>query len=107
VTWFRIGVNRFAARGWAAQSGRLVLNQNHDPNWRGEPRQPLSENGLLAMPIDAGPFAVEFTYRPKWFFNGLAIGLMTWLALGLFWLRETWVRGRKGAVEAKENGSNS
>jgi len=107
VTWFQIGVNRFAARGWAAQSGRLVLNQNHDPNWRGKPHRPLSENNLLAMPIDAGPFAVEFLYRPKWFFSGLAISLVTWLALGLFWVRETWARGRRSAIEGKENGSDS
>jgi len=59
------------------------------------------------MPVDAGPFAVEFTYRPSWFYNGLAISLMTWLALGLFWTRETWVRGRKDEGGAKENGGNS
>ncbi len=105
VTWLQIGVNHFAVRGRLERPGRVVLNQNFDLGWRGKPHHPMSENGLVAIPIDTGPFEVEFNYQPAWFGNGLAIALLSWVALGLFWWRETRVR-RKRLAEENKSGSD-
>ncbi len=106
INAWRVDVNRFTVRGRAEQAGRVVLNQNFVPGWRGSPRQVMVENGLLAMPVEAGPFAVDFVYQPAWFRNGLMIAVLGWFTLGLFWWQET-SRRRRAEADTKKNGSDS
>lgn len=89
VDSFEVGVNRFRVTGTAESLGWLIVNQNYDPAWCGTPGEVQSADGLLAMPVNPGPFEALFVYRPTWFFTGLAISLLTWLVLGLFWWSET------------------
>lgn len=96
ITSFTMGVNRFAVAGTAEEPGLVVINQNHNPAWKGRPSQTEPYKGLLAMPVAAGPFEASFVYRPVWFYVGLAISLLTWLVLGLY----AWsLTARKKAVK--------
>jgi hypothetical protein len=83
---WRVDVNRLAAAGRADEAGFVVFNQNFDPAWRATTGSVGERDGLLAVPVAAGEFRVELRYRPMWFYLGLLISLLTWIAL-LAWLR--------------------
>lgn len=82
-----IGVNRLAAVGRAEEAGLVVFNQNAAPGWRVTGGKVRVYQGLLAAPVEEGRFSVELTYRPRWFFIGLGITLLSFFAAGLWLLR--------------------
>jgi hypothetical protein len=70
----------------------LVLSENHYPGWRayvdGRPVETMRvDYNLRGVTLDAGEHNVEFLYRPKSVFVGLAISLLTLLGLVVWWRR--------------------
>jgi len=80
--------------GLAAEPTRVVINQNYAPGWRAPAE---SYQGLISAEVPAGPFRVEFTYRPLWWRIGLLVSALSWLAV-LAWLGWTWRRARASAA---------
>jgi len=69
-------------------SGLLVINQNFDPGWGAvivgeggrERRLPISEHGLLALPVSAADRRVELRYLPGSFLIGAGASGIAWIA---------------------------
>ena len=64
--------------------GRLVINQNHDHNWRVFGRQVESYRGLLSVSVDPRDRSVTFYYLPWSVLAGLAITLLGLVAASWF-----------------------
>jgi hypothetical protein len=70
----------------------LVLSENHYPGWRayvdGHQVETMRvDYNLRGVALNAGEHNVEFQYRPKSVFFGLAISLLTLLGLLVWWRR--------------------
>jgi uncharacterized membrane protein YfhO len=75
--------------------GILVLSEIYYPGWQarvdGQKVSILQANTILrALPIQAGTHSVEMIYRPATVFIGLALSLLTLVAvvIGILWQRK-------------------
>lgn len=89
---FRYEPNRVDVRTKAAAPSILVLSENHYPGWRayldGRRVDMLRVNyAQRGVHVPAGEHEVSFRYRPASFYAGLALSLLTALALLLWWRR--------------------
>jgi len=68
----------------------MVVNQNYDPNWRLMQGKGdlFSNDGLIAVRVPAGRQHIELGYRSRAFAIGLAITIVTTLAMLLLWRYE-------------------
>jgi hypothetical protein len=82
----------------------LVFNEIYFPGWRGSvdgARAPLFElAGLRALRVAAGEHAVTTTFRPRSFYLGLVVSLVS-LLLFLAWLILPAVRRRRRRAEER------
>lgn len=62
----------------------LVLNQNYFKGWKANEKQAEDHWGLVSTPVDAGKKQVVFRYSPMSFKIGLAISVISFVAIG--WL---------------------
>jgi hypothetical protein len=89
--------NRVAYRVRADGDAVLVFNEVNFPGWRAQvdgTRAPLGEvgGGLRAMRVTAGEHTIEMTFRPRSFYAGLALSLVSALLFvvwSFFALRRT------------------
>jgi hypothetical protein len=84
--------NRITITTKSAVPAILVLSENHYPGWNayvdGRAVDTLRVNyNLRGLEIAAGDHNIEFLYRPKAVWFGLAISLLTLLGLLLWWRR--------------------
>ncbi|HEX8284685.1 MAG TPA: hypothetical protein VF588_15075 [Pyrinomonadaceae bacterium] len=84
--------NRVDVRTKAGSPSILVLGENHYPGWRayldGRRVEMLRVNyAQRGVRVPAGEHEVSFRYRPASVFAGLALSLLTALALLLWWRR--------------------
>jgi len=82
--------NRIVMKTKSSVPSILVLSENHYPGWRayvdGSSVETLRTNyNLRGVTLDAGDHDVEFLYRPKSVLFGLAISLLTFFGLVLWW----------------------
>jgi uncharacterized membrane protein YfhO len=82
----------------------MVVNQNYYPSWRlmqgkGEL---LSNDGLIAVRVPAGRQHIELAYRSRPFAVGLAITIVTTLAMLLLWRYEC-LRGKTELVNQQSD----
>ena len=73
-------------------AGWLVLADTHYPGWQvrvnGSQAEIYPADGLFrAVHLEAGRWDVNFVYIPMWFYFGLGLSLLSWLALPILWRR--------------------
>lgn len=84
------------------QRGWLVLTEAFHPGWRaasdGDSR-PLARANIMfrAIPIGAGEFTIDLVYEER--LDGLAIGVIAWIALGVALLISLRAAGRKSQAD--------
>lgn len=79
--------NRWVVEVQVESPGYLVVNQNFYPGWHArapEPRPVTAVDGLLAVPVSPGDTQIELFYRPTSFVVGLAVSVLTVLAVSVF-----------------------
>lgn len=62
----------------------LVLNQNYFKGWKANDNDAMNHWGLVATPVDAGKKQIIFKYSPRSFKTGLALSIISFIAIG--WL---------------------
>jgi len=62
------------------RSATIAVNQNWAPGWRSDHGDPISHEGLLALPMPPGDARVRFVYRPPYFWLGVILSLLTAVA---------------------------
>ncbi|NOZ27150.1 MAG: YfhO family protein [Chloroflexi bacterium] len=92
ATWSPEGPNRVRITADLAAPGYLVISQTWYPGWQarletGERVPVLRANYIFqAIPLPAGRHEVTLTYRPRLWWVGVGLGLLTWIgALGTLW----------------------
>ena len=66
------------------EPGRVLLDQNHDPDWQATTGTLTDERGLLALDLPGGDHSVTVSYRPwtlPWAAGSFVLGLVGLLAL--------------------------
>jgi len=92
------GPNQTKVEFKANRSGWIVLSDTHYPGWiailDGERVDIINANYLFsAVKVPPGEHTVQIEYRPKTFYLGAAISLITWISLIGLYIRETqWSR---------------
>lgn len=70
--------NIVTVRVTTSRPGNVVLNRNWGPEWVAEsPYEATSHEGLISAAVTPGEHRIRFAYRPKLFWIGLAISLVT------------------------------
>lgn len=82
------GINRVVIRAGLPADGYLALLDSYDPNWSvevdGSPAPLMRANGLFrAVHLTPGEHTVTFTFRPRLFYIGAAVSVVTGLALAV------------------------
>ncbi|MBD3331621.1 hypothetical protein GF356_02120 [candidate division GN15 bacterium] len=66
--------------------GRLVIGMGYDKGWSADDGRPLTPvNGLISFAFDRGPETLVLRYRTPHLWLGLAVSILTLIALILFW----------------------
>ena len=65
----------------ASAGSLLAYNMNFDPGWSVDGLAALEHNGVVATLLPGGTGQVAFSYRPPWLNEGLAVFILTCLAL--------------------------
>jgi hypothetical protein len=76
----------------AESNGFLLLSDVWYPGWKAwidDTPVPIIKADYLfqALSIPPGRHVVTFAYRPIWFYAGLVISIIAWLALGYLWVK--------------------
>jgi len=70
------------------EEGDMVISMGYDPGWRAvDGRRLWQEQGLITFAFQKGPQRVVLEYRPPYFLLGLAVSVITALALIGLWRR--------------------
>jgi hypothetical protein len=92
----RPSVNRLTVAVSTRGPARVVLNQNHHPGWTPSAGRAGSEDGLLAVDLDAAfEGDLELTFRPRSIRLGAVISASAaggFVALWLLVRRREWLR---------------
>ncbi len=89
----------------SASAGMLVFSEMYYPDWRAYvdgQRVPVyrADGVLRAVPVPAGDHRVEMVYRPRWFYVGTAISLLT----GILVLAGIFFRPRQRHLNTRSTG---
>jgi hypothetical protein len=85
--------NRFHATAQLIRDGRVVFNQNYDPDWQTNHGKVVDDRGRLAVDLPEGEHKIIVRYAPRAFIPGLAgtcVGLLlAWVAFAYGYRRKT------------------
>jgi hypothetical protein len=83
------GVNRISVDIDQTTGDVLIINQNHDPEWRTDKGRLIEKNGLLAVLLDIpSDDRVTLTYLPVTLLIGGGVSLVAFLACCFILIRK-------------------
>ncbi len=85
ITFFSF--NKITVEGEVKEEDILIINQNYYPNWYANEEEAISFNGLLATKVNKGKFKVDFEFKPKLFYYGLFVTMITSLLLVIVFIK--------------------
>ncbi len=91
VEWQSEGPNRIRIAAELAAPGYLVISQAWYPGWQarletGERLPVLRANyAFQAVPLPSGRHEVTLTFRPRWWWAGLVVSLITTVGISVTW----------------------
>lgn len=91
-----IKANTIHAKVQLTEPARLVINQNHHPDWRAWPGEAESHRGLLSVVLEKpGSYEVVFRFQPRRFQVCLIFMAFSVLLSWLFWFWLNWKHAGK------------
>ncbi len=87
---FSVSANQFSFRVDAARAGFVLVNEIFYPGWEatidGQPAEILRADSIFrALPVSAGSHRIEMRFRPRHFWLGASVSLLTLCGLIVFW----------------------